>query len=409
MPPRSRPRVSCLAVCLPGLEALLAGELRGLGIRTTTPARGGVPFEATTRQLYASNLWLRSATRVLVRVARFEARDLPTLEARADELPWGDWLGPGVRPELRVSSSGSKLYHTGAVAERLGRAAVRAGTLPPAPASASASASAGTAIDVAPDPTQLLVVRVTHDRVTISLDSSGEPLHRRGWRGPLARAPLRPTLAAALLAAAGWDGSTPLVDPFCGSGTIAIEAARLAAGLPAVTVRGLAGSEAAGDAARTFAFTRWPIFEPGTWASVRADVRPPAPPSQPIVASDRDDGAVAATIDNAIRAGVAEHLLVRRATVSELSPPPGVDEPGWVITNPPFGGRVGGGDLRNLYARTGQVLRDCFGGWQVLMLSADPGLTRHAGLRWTELFRTTTGGIPVGALAARVPGRPPAS
>jgi putative N6-adenine-specific DNA methylase len=351
---------------------LVAGELERIGVRPGRHIRGGVEFGATTRQLYAANVWLRTATRVVVRVATFTATSFRSLEQQAAGVEWDRWLADGVEPDLRVTSIKSKLYHTDAVAERLRRVA--------APSTTGATEH------------QRFVVRVDHDVVTISADASGRPLHQRGWRGPHAKAPLRETSAAALLLAAGWDGGSPLLDPMCGSGTIAIEASTIARG------------QAPGWQ-REFAFGQWPSFEPGTWASVAADaaasVRPHA--GVAIVASDRDEGAVDATRRNAEHAGVAGDLTLRRASISELVRPTDND-PGWLITNPPYGKRASAGrDLRDLFARLGQVARAELPGWSIALLVHDRRLATHTGLAMVERLSFANGGLTVHLLTADVP------
>ena len=353
-------RHQCLAVCAPGVEDLCLAELQGLGVRVRRGFRGGVEFSATDRQLYAANLWSRTANRIVVRVARFTASHFSDLEAAARDVDWSTWVPDGTTPTMRVTSTSSRLSHTGAVAERL-----------------SAVAGRG------PGEGPLLVVRLIHDRVTMSIDSSGDPLYQRGWRHDAAKAPLRETLAAALLLVSGWDRTSPLIDPMCGSGTIAIEAALLAAGI-------------APGAGRRFAFQDWPSFAPGTWASVAAV--PGAGPIPEIVASDRDQGAVGAARANAERAGVSASIDIRHAPMSALVPPEG--GPGWLVCNPPYGHRVaGGGDLRDLYAAFGSVVRERLPGWRGTLLVADSRLARHSGLDLDERLRTTNGGIPVHAFS----------
>jgi putative N6-adenine-specific DNA methylase len=364
-------RHTCFAVCAPGLEHLAFDEIAALGVVRPRSTRGGVTFVASTRQLYASNAMTRTVTRVLTRLVKFRASDFAQLERHAKELPWDDWLAPNSAVRFRVSSSHSRLYHTAAIEERLRRA------LPPSPRQ--------------PVDEQLVVVRLSHDEVTISVDSSGDALHKRGWRRSGTKAPLRETLAAAMLLAIGWDGTTPLVDPFCGSGTIAIEAALL-------------GARRAPWVGRTFAFERWPSFEPGTYASVRAAIATrerDADPSEQVFAGDRDAGAVTATLDNARRAGVADALDVRRATVSELATYAENDVTGWIVTNPPYGRRVSpNSDLRDLFARFGDVVRSSMPGWGVAVLTADPLTVGHARLDFEERLRTRNGGIPVRLLVA---------
>jgi 23S rRNA G2445 N2-methylase RlmL len=180
------------------------------------------------------------------------------------------------------------------------------------------------------------------------------------------------------------------VDPFCGSGTIPIEAALLARRLAPGSGRG-------------FAFQRWPSFEPGTWASVAGQaeeaVRPAA--GVAIVARDRDPGAVEATIANAARAGVAADIDAGRDVVSELRPPGGAAGPGWLVTNPPYGRRVRGGDRRDLFARLGQVIAGRLPDWTVGLLVDDPAVAGHTGLALSTAWPSTNGGIPVRYLVSR--------
>lgn len=374
MPPSRHPVV---VVCPPGLESLVVAELAVIGVRGRTGAPGVVRAQVSTRELYLANATLAVASRVLVDGGSWPARTFEALIDGARSRPWDRWWD-GDRPvRFRITAHRSRLHHTGAVEERL-RTAI--GAVAPARPE---------------DPDALLVVvRLERDRLSLRIDSSGAALHRRGWRGPAAKAPLRETLAAACLVGAGWVPGSPLLDPFCGSGTIAIEAARRVAGKPP-------GSD------RTFGFQAWPSFAPGTWASVRAeiDARPALGGSARsgsglILASDRDAGAVAAARANAERAGVADLVEIRQGAVSTVVDPPAGT--GWLVSNPPWGGRVKGGDPRNLYARLGQVARERLPGWQVGLLVADPVLAGHTGLALAEVWRATSGGTPVRLVAGPV-------
>ncbi|HEX7131621.1 MAG TPA: hypothetical protein VF228_03555 [Iamia sp.] len=369
-----------MVVCLPGLETLVAAELDELGIRNRPAGAGALAARVTTRQLYEANVRLATATRILVDAGDLTARSFAALEERIDAVDVDPFLDRRRPVRLRITSHRSKLHHTGAVEERLRR--LLALGPPPEPG--------------ALDRAQLVVVRIDRDHLSVRVDSSGAPLHQRGWRGPAGKAPLRETLAAAALAAVGWEPSQPLVDPFAGSGTIPIEAARRAAGI-------------APGADRRFAVEGWPSFAPGTWASVQASVRSDrrpaaAPVGPPIVARDRDAGAVAAAIDNAARAGVADRVDVAQASVSALEPPPG-GGPGWIVTNPPWGGRLGSGpgDLRDVYARLGQVVTERFGGWGLALLVPDVRLAHAAGVRGEPVWRSRAGPSPV-HLMVRPPG-----
>jgi len=358
----------CLAVTPPGVEELTACELTDLGITLRRTFRGGVEFRASDRQLYAANLWSRTATRIVARVARFVAPAFGDLERELAAIAWERWLPPGTTPEVRVSSTASRLYHTDAVAERV--------------VAAAASGPAG-----GPVGGGLIVVRIVHDRVMVSVDSSGAPLHQRGWRLDQGHAPLRETLAAAALLGSGWDAAAPLVDPLCGSGTIVIEAALLAAGRPP-----------GGD--RRFAFQDWPTFAPGTWASVTAatsDARAGGIPATR--GSDRDAAAVAAARANAARAGVGDAATFSVAALAAAGAEG--DGPGWIVTNPPYGKRVAGDE--RLFTQLGDVARRRFGGWTMALLVADPRAARATGLALEERLRTVNGGIPVHLLVGAVP------
>jgi putative N6-adenine-specific DNA methylase len=207
-------------------------------------------------------------------------------------------------------------------------------------------------------------------------------LHRRGYRLATAKAPLRETLAAAMLLGAEYDGSAPLLDPFCGSGTIPIEAALLARRIPP-------------GMNRRFAFEHWPSFDAGAWRAVRARAAGEILPRAPAViqGSDRDAGAIAAAASNAERAGVAGDVTLVQVPLSKCAPPPGY---GLLVTNPPYGVRVSeGADLRNLYARLGAVIRERCVGWTVALLSADRKLEAELGLSLRPVWRSSNGGIRV--------------
>jgi putative N6-adenine-specific DNA methylase len=226
------------------------------------------------------------------------------------------------------------------------------------------------------------VVRVLRDQFTISADTSGELLHMRGYRQAVAKAPMRETLAAALLLGSGWRGATPLVDPMCGSGTIPIEGALIARRLPP-------------GGRREFAFMQWPNFDRETWEGLTREADTDALASSPvqIIGSDRDAGAIASATANAERAGVLDGVELAVRALSELHPP---DEPGTVAINPPYGVRVGDTrKLRDLYAQLGNLMRRRCPGWTLALLAADERLARETGLDLEPVFATTNGGIRV--------------
>jgi putative N6-adenine-specific DNA methylase len=358
------------AACAPGLEAYLEAELRALALKGLHPGNGGVAFTGDLSDVYRANLRLRTASRVLVRLGQFRATEFWGLHKRASKLDWERYLKPGQPVALRVTCHKSKLYHSEAVAQRIVTAlSERLG---------QASPHRKGHEDDDDQAAQLIVVRLDHDHCTISVDSSGALLHRRGYRLATAKAPLRETLAAGMLMASGWDGASPLLDPFCGSGTIAIEAALLAAQIPPGHARG-------------FACLDWPVTPLPTMPQPEASST--TRPLPPIVASDRDAGAIEAARANAERARVAAHIEFTRRAVSDLQPPP---TPGWIVTNPPYGVRVSAGrDLRNLYARLGDVLRERCAGWRVALLCPEVALARQTRLHFDQTLPMVNGGLSV--------------
>lgn len=451
--PRAAAKYDCFAIAAPGLETLVAHELTTLGVAAAKAVPGGVEFTADAARLASVQLRTRTASRVIVRLAQFRATAFHELERAARQVEWSRILPPGATFRLRVTCKKSRLYHSDAVAERVAAAIVRSvkgatfeqgvqpdddrdepadviGELNPKTKHASLSAanaiskgvakavakavaktvakSSGPAAEPTGLPAQLFVVRFDHDECTISADASGELLHRRGYRLAVGRAPLRETLAAAMLIGAEWDAATPLVDPMCGSGTIPIEAAMIARCI-------------APGLARPFAAERWPETPADAWPDARLaakrEILPNAP--APIVGVDRDEGAIANALANAKRMGVLGDVEFRCAALSALEVPDAsatldgdgatavpatTGAPrGLLIANPPYGVRVGDSKpLRDLFARFGQVAREKCDGWRVAVLSADRALDAQTKLPFTQVFATSNGGIAVRLVAADV-------
>ena len=371
--------MNCFAVVAPGLESLALAEARALGLPAQPePGGGGIAWEGDLRSVVLANMGLRIATRVVVRLASFHARSFAELERHARRVPWSSVVSRGDAVSFRVTSKKSRLYHSDAIAQRMGDAVQRAFPdvrVEGADDDEDDEDDAGGA--------QRFVVRMFRDECTVSADSSGELLHRRGWRLATAKAPLRETMAAAVIAASGWDATSPLVDPFCGSGTIPIEAALLARRI-------------APGVSRRFAVERWPGVGSALLTELRATFasRQLERSSAIIAGSDRDAGAIAAARANAQRAGVLDDaaLVVRGLSALEL-PAKG---PGWIVSNPPYGVRVGEeARVRDLWAHLGNVLRARAPGWRLALLSPGPALERQLGIPVRVVATTSNGGIPV--------------
>jgi putative N6-adenine-specific DNA methylase len=400
------------AVAAPGLAPYTAQELRAIGFSSSgtrsggqahPPAPGqskagggdeefgGVEFSGDLYAIYRANLHLRTANRVLVRLGDFPAVGFAELRKRAGRLPWERFVSPGQGVALRVTCHKSRLYHSDAVAERVAGAIGDHLGRPPLVLKFDEQTER--------DPPQLIVVRLLHDQCTISIDTSGALLHRRGYRLATAKAPLRETLAAGVLLASGWNPADtplpPLLDPFCGSGTIPIEAALWACGV-------------APGHSRRFAFMDWPGFDAALWESVRTEAEKQqrvqtsnAVGRLRILASDRDAGAIEIAQANAARAGVAELIEFSCRPVSAITPPTG---PGWIVTNPPYGQRVSANqDVRNLYAQFGKVLRTQCAGWRIAVLCSDQLLLRQMGMPLDSSVALFNGGIAVTLGRATVP------
>lgn len=362
------------AACQPGLEPFLLAELEALDIQAAA-IPGGATFEGDLDALMRACLWLGTASHVRIRLASFRCRALGELERKAAEFSWLEWLVPRVPLELTASSKRSRVYHTGAIRERIHNAIGRAFGRDPL--------LAKTGDDViAP-----LQARFVEDTCTISLDATSTPLHRRGYRLDGRKAPLREDLAHALVLASGFEPGDAMLDPFCGSGTIAIEAASIARCVPPGRLRAPAMHHTA-------------RFDHDAWQRLIDEVQPNDDMPQ-IACSDRDEGAVDATRANAERAGVADFV---NAEVHAIAAQPwlqtgGAPERGVVATNPPFGMRVKGSNkLLPLYQTLGHRVKRMGDGWRAAILAHDVRLARRTGLSLHPAFTTRHGGLSVTAM-----------
>ncbi len=352
--------------CAPGLEPVLADEARAAGFAAPRAVPGGVETQGGWPEVWRANLTLRCAARVLVRVGEFRAFHLAQLDKRARKFPWADVLRADVPVRVETATSRkNKIYHAGAATQRIETAIAETLGAPVVQDAAEAAVS--------------VKVRIEDNLVTVSLDTSGEPLHRRGHKEAVNKAPMRENLAAAFLRQCGYDGREPVVDPMCGSGTFVIEAAEIAAGLmPGRT--------------RRFAFEDLASFDPAAWARMKAG-QPHAAPAPVFYGSDRDQGAIRMSEANAARAGVDAFTSFACHPVSDLTPPEG--PPGLVIVNPPYGARIGNkGMLHGLYGALGKVLTERFSGWRVGLVTSEAGLARATALP----FERPGAPVPLGGI-----------
>jgi putative N6-adenine-specific DNA methylase len=366
------------APCAPGLEPALAQELAALGADDIQPTAGGVAFKGKLDVGYAANLWLRTANRVLLRLAAFGARRPEDLFRHAAQLPWELWLSSDVPLRFEVTAFESWLKRDDLIEETLRSAIQKRLAEQQLDTAVAHRAPGGDADDL-----QRVLIRIERDRVTLSLDASGDHLHRRGYRQATAKAPLRENLAAGALLLAGYDGTMPLCDPMCGSGTFAIEGALIARRLPP-------GLD------RRFLFERWPSFRAATWEFLKRKAMEAslAQPPAPITARDENGGAVRASLANAERAGVRDSVALSQADFFKEAAPG--DMAGLIALNPPYGVRIGDeASTLALFRRMGQKLKQAYPGWRYVILAPSNALTDALGLPVSSRVLIPHGGLKI--------------
>ncbi|GFE57521.1 class I SAM-dependent RNA methyltransferase [Geobacter sp. AOG1] len=344
-----------------GVEGVLARELVMLGMGNVSQEAGGVRFRGGIDACYRANLWLRTANRVLLPLTEFACQNPQELYEGVRTIAWERWLTPDLTLAVDCNLRDSAMTHSGFVALKTKDAMVdrlrdHFGRRP--------------SVDTK-DPDLRVNVHLVKNRCTISLDTSGAPLDRRGYRLARTEAPLRETLAAALLELTEWDGTVPLVDPMCGSGTIPIEAA-------------LKAGRRAPGLFRQFGFERWPTFDRTLWQRLLGEARDEALVTLPvpIVGSDISARAVATARENCERAGVAGLVQLAQRELADFTPPPA---PGILLVNPPYGQRLGEEEaLKPLYRQLGDVMKQRCKGYTAYIFTGSAELAKCVGLRATR-------------------------
>lgn len=348
----------------PGLEAVLAEEAAQHGFANVVASNGGVMITGGWPEVWRANLVMRGANRVLARIGSFRVMHLAQLDKRARKFPWGDILSPDVPVRVDVVCRKSRIYHAGAATQRIETAIKE---------ELGAVISKEAALKV--------MVRIEDDLCTISVDTSGELLHKRGHKVAVNKAPMRETLAAMFLRQCGYDGSESVVDIMCGSGTFVLEAAEIAMGL-------------APGRSRSFGFEQFNNFDADAWAAMKA-AQTPHETDLRFYGSDRDAGAVRMSAANAERGGVDGITTFNMHPLQEAVPPEGPK--GLVMINPPYGARIGNKKiLYSVYAGLGTVLKTRFRGWRVGMVTSEPSLAKTTGLKFLEpLPSVSNGGLRI--------------
>jgi putative N6-adenine-specific DNA methylase len=360
------PREQFFAPCPRGLEPLLAEELRDLDARDVAPTQGGVGFTGPFDLCYRVNLESRIASRVLWRVWHGPYRREEDLYDAACSLPWRDWFTPDRTIKVKVSAQQCPLKSLDFVTLRIKDAVcdafVKVAKARPSVDTAKPDIRIDSFLDAA--------------RATIYLDTSGEPLFKRGLRAARTEAPLRENLAAGILKLAGWTSEQALLDPMCGGGTFLVEAARM-------------GRRVAPGSGRRFAFEKLSNFDETRWRTIcdagRARQQPDAPLR--IFGSDVNGAVLQAARANLDAAGLAGAVTLKQVSVLDVKPPA---ESGLIIMNPPYGVRTGDeAELAALYPRLGDVFKQRFAGWRACIFTGDlrlPKLIRLTPSRRTPLF-----------------------
>jgi 23S rRNA (guanine2445-N2)-methyltransferase len=344
--------------CPRGLEEALRGELAELGASAIEPFDGGVAFSGDLALCYRVNLESRIASRVLWQILRGSYRSEDDVYRAANGISWRDWFGPELSIRVNVSAVGSPLRSLDFITLRIKDAVCdkfrsQTGQRP--------------SVDTA-DPDVRIHAFFDERSFTLYLDTSGEPLFKRGLRKTAGEAPLRENLAAGILALSGWEPGVPLLDPMCGSATLLMEAA-------GITLRRSAGAR------RSFGFEKLAGFDASLWHRLRAHAQQAAQPVRAleIFGSDLYGAQLQLARQNLAAAGLEDAVRLKQANVLELSP---ATASGVLVANPPYGVRLGEQeDLAVFYPKLGDALKQRFAGWRACIFTADLRLPKLIGLK----------------------------
>ncbi len=350
-----------------GLEQVLAEEITALGGESVTPERRAVSFMGDKEILYKANFLLRTAIKVLKPIAEFTVKHRDDLYAKTKEIDWTQYLALGktfsidstVQSEIFVNSMYASLKVKDAIADQFREAT---GKRP--------------SVNVE-NPDTRINIYLMGDKCILSLDSSGESLHKRGYRVGQGEAPLNEVLAAGMILLSGWDGKTNFLDPMCGSGTLLIEAAMIAMGIPPGMYR------------KSFGFELWPDFDEQLFADIyNAEYEKEF--EGKIFGSDISVRNCAIAKANVKNAGLSKKIEIQAKDFKELIPP---FESGMIVTNPPYGERLKPRSLTDLYSSFGDTLKQKFSGYTAwLISSSDEGL-KSIGLKPSKKIELYNGAL----------------
>jgi putative N6-adenine-specific DNA methylase len=355
-----------------GLEPLAATELETLGGKAVSPEFCGVSFKGDQRLLYRVNLWSRLVFRILVKLGQCPCRDADELYRGIQQVDWRQWLPPGKTLAVDATGKNRRLNHTHFTALQVKNAIVD-----------QQRQHWGERSNVDPqNPDVRVNVHIRHDHCTISLDSSGRSLHRRGYRPAVGTAPLKESLAAALVQLSAWPGDVPLLDPLCGSGTLPLEAALSALNM------------APGLFQQEFGFQTWTNFDGALWQQLRQEAEAAQRKELPVMVGgcDRDLEVLHQARVNARRCGIADQMRFFQQDLATLEAPA---DSGFILCNPPYGARLGHREeLGAFYQLLGDVLKQRFKGWTAFVLSGNKDLAKYIGLKSAQRIPVYNGALP---------------
>ena len=353
---------------LHGLEKVLADEMLELGMEDILPGRRSVSFSGGMEHLYKANYSLRTALRILNILAEFKASHPDQLYKEIYNMEWEKWFS--YKRTIAVDSvvSSDHFRHSRFVSQKVKDAIVD-----------RFRTKTGLRPSVHLDDLDVRIhVHIYGDRVSVSLDSSGESLHKRGYRKSAWMAPLNEVLAAGMILISGWTRDIAFIDPMCGSGTLLIEAAMIGKGIPAGFFR------------NKYCFQKWQNYDETLFEKIKQDQWPGHDHSVTIEGFDISQEALAAASKNINQAGFRKEVVLRRSPFQEISCS---HKQGMMVTNPPYGERLEEEDLIRLYKDFGDKLKHDFAGFQVWILSGSMEAIKHIGLRTSQKLTLFNGAI----------------
>lgn len=355
-----------IAKTFKGLEEVLASELVALGANNVQIERRAVGFTGDKALMYKANLWLRTASRVLKPIASFRAKDADEVYEEVKKIQWENYLNVNSSFAIDSTVYSDMFRHSKYVTYRVKDAIAD-----------SFNERYGKRPNVQVTKPDLYInVHIAQDKVTVSLDSSGESLHKRGWRAEQTAAPINEALAAGMLLLAGWNGNTDFVDPMCGSGTFLIEAAMIALNIPPGIYR------------QGFAFEKWDDFDEQLFEMLYNDDSDEREYQHHIYGSDSSFYAIRVAEKNIKSAGLQKYITLHQTALQNLQPP---CNNCLLLTNPPYGERLEPKDIQQLYDDLGAMLKHKFAGSTAWVLSSNEDALKCIGLKPAQRIKLLNG------------------